>query len=121
LRARGALVIELVCYQRHRRRLEAQIRLRLQSLMRESAISAWVIGSTETLDSLLENMVVAKGTSIADQAIVKSDLANQQLLVPHARIAAAATASGFRRVAITSLHPKAVLATLNATGTQDLS
>ena len=110
LRARHAHVIELVCYQRHRGVLDAQIGLRLHTLMRESMIEAWIVGSIETLESLLANLLEAH----PPPAAAHRNLMNQHLLVPHHRVAESARAHGFKHVTVTSLQPNAILSAITA-------
>ena len=109
LRERGALVIELVCYQRHRLTLDAQSRMHWQTLMRKSANLIWVLGSVETLDSWIVNLVDA---ALAD------GWQRQSLLVPHRRVAEAARLRGFGDVTVCSLQPAAILHALTDLTTQ---
>lgn len=100
LMARGATVVQLLCYRRQACRLEPADSAKLGQAVRGGA--SVLVGSVETLTSLL--------TNLADQKLAVADVAH--LLVPHARVAAAAAAAGARRVTVVSLEDNKLIETL---------
>ncbi len=85
LRTRGAMLAILECYERRALRLaRAQIESLVKSMESDCAVMAL---SVETLDSLMKSFSGQEG-------LLKSTC----LLVPHSRVAAAATDRGFTRV-----------------------
>ncbi|MFM7459277.1 MAG: hypothetical protein ACKO15_00330, partial [Burkholderiales bacterium] len=97
---RGAIVHNLVCYRRELKTLTAAERRQLAVGVRNGA--AVLIGSVETLESLSNNL--------AREELSLSDVAH--LLVPHQRVAGAATSAGVRRVSVVSLQDNKLVETL---------
>ena len=100
LSARGATVVQLLCYRRQACLLDAADGAKLGQAVRTGA--AVLVGSVETLTSLSTNLI--------DQTLSVADVAH--LLVPHARVAAAASAAGARRVTVVSLEDNKLIETL---------
>ena len=100
LAGRGATVVEFVCYERRARHLDAADSATLGRAVRDGATV--LIGSIETLSSLTANL--------ADQRLKIADVAH--ILVPHARVVAAAAAAGARRVTVVSLEDNKLIETL---------
>jgi len=100
LSARGATVVQLLCYRRQACRLDAADSAKLGRAVRSGA--AVLVGSVETLTSLAANLV--------DQDLAVADVAH--MLVPHARVAAAASAAGATRVTVVSLEDNKLIETL---------
>jgi uroporphyrinogen-III synthase len=101
LRGRGAAVFNLVCYRRAARALDAVERGQLAHHVKARATV--LVGSIETLDSLEKNLVAA---NLGMSAIT-------HLLVPHARVAAAAMAAGAPRVSVVSLEDNTLIESLS--------
>ena len=104
LTARGASVVQLICYQRQACRLDPADSAKLGAAVRGGA--AVLVGSVETLESLATNLI--------DQTLTLADVAH--LLVPHARVAAAARVAGARRVTVVSLEDNKLIETLAKIG-----
>lgn len=100
LTARGATVVQLLCYRRQACRLDPADSVKLGQAVRDGA--AVLVGSVETLDSLR--------TNLRDQKLFIADVAH--LLVSHARVAAAAAGAGARRVTVVSLEDNKLIETL---------
>ena len=98
--ARGATVVQLLCYRRQACRLDPVDSVKLGQAVRGGA--AVLVGSVETLASLATNLI--------DQKLAVADVAH--LLVPHTRVAAAAAAAGARRVTVVSLEDNKLIETL---------
>lgn len=101
LSARGALVREATCYRRAPAKADP-LNLRTVTMHLESgAIRAVQVMSSESLDALL--------------ALVPADrLAQATLLVPHPRIASAASARGLKQVKVTGFGDEALMETLQS-------
>jgi len=100
LTARGATVVPLLCYRRQACRLDPVDGAKLGQAVRGGAVV--LVGSVETLASLVTNLI--------DQTLTLADVAN--VLVPHARVTAAAAAAGARRVTVVSLEDNELIETL---------
>jgi uroporphyrinogen-III synthase len=102
LRGRGATVATFNCYTRHAAAPSADARRALTAAPRTLVFS---VLSVETLDSLNENL---RRDSREDA------YARGMMLVPHARIAAAASAAGWRHVEIVPMALDGMLAAICA-------
>ncbi len=105
LTARGASVSVLSCYRRAPRQLDAaEFSALVDALQRGAAL---LIGSIETLDALLANIedgaTANRRGALAGVALV---------LVPHPRVAAAATLAGAPRVSVVSLEDNKLVESL---------
>ncbi len=106
LAARGASVSVLSCYRRAPRQLDAaEFSALVDALQRGAAL---LIGSIETLDALLANIedgaTANRRGALAGVALV---------LVPHPRVAAAATLAGAPRVSVVSLEDNKLVESLS--------
>jgi len=100
LAARGATVENFICYRRGPRTLNDAERAQLSTAVQAGA---WVlVGSIETLDSLV--------TALQSLQLSLAQVA--RLLVPHPRVAAAATAAGALRVTVVSLEDNKLVESL---------
>jgi uroporphyrinogen-III synthase len=101
LRQRGAFVHNLICYRRELKTLTSAERRQLADGVRNGA--AVLIGSVETLESLAKNLAL-EHLSLENVA---------HLLVPHQRVAGAATAAGVPRVSVVSLEDNKLVESLS--------
>jgi uroporphyrinogen-III synthase len=101
LAARGAVVEDFICYRRGPRALDSAEASALARAVRAGA--AVLVGSIETLDSLV--------AALAANQIGLANVAH--LLVPHARVAEAATVAGARKVSVVSLEDNKLIESLS--------
>lgn len=100
LRARGAIVDELVCYERHAITVSTEERRALQDFLAHRESVAFFALSVETVTALVANLADVTGWE------------SQLFLVPHARVAEAAHQLGIRHTAIVPLPIDAHIGTL---------
>jgi uroporphyrinogen-III synthase len=107
LRAAGAEVEFVTAYRRKVPLLTPALRATLENLLQHN--NDWIITSSEALRGLLALLDELGGENTA---VVK--MQQQQLIVPHARIAQTAAALGFARVTLTGSGDAGVLAALQS-------
>lgn len=107
LRAAGAHVTTIAAYRRSVPALTPALADRLARLL--AVPNDWVITSSEALRGLLQLLAAVPG----DDLVAK--MQQQQLIVPHARIAATAHELGLTRVTLTGSGDERLLAALQST------
>jgi len=106
LRAAGAEVTTIAAYRRSVPALTPALRERLAALLRTE--NDWIVTSSEALRGLLQLLAAMA----SDDIVAK--MQQQQLIVPHARIAATAQELGFSRVTLTGSGDERLLAALQS-------
>lgn len=102
LRARGARVDEVACYQRMLNPAAVPDLHRLFNMAAVTAPSLLIVSSSESLQRLMQET----------PALLATQLRRLPMLVPHQRIANVATSLGFNRVTITAGGDDGILASL---------
>jgi uroporphyrinogen-III synthase len=106
LRAAGAEVTTIAAYRRSVPTLTPALRERLTALLQTE--NDWIVTSSEALRGLLQLLAAMA----SDDIVAK--MQQQQLIVPHARIAATAHELGLRRVTLTGSGDERLLAALQS-------
>ncbi|GGY86745.1 uroporphyrinogen-III synthase [Pseudoduganella plicata] len=106
LRAAGADVTTIAAYRRSIPALTPALRERLAALLQTE--NDWIVTSSEALRGLLQLLAAME----SDDIVAK--MQQQQLIVPHARIAATAHELGLRRVTLTGSGDERLLAALQS-------
>ncbi len=110
LRAAGAIVTTVAAYKRSVPVLTPSLRAQLLSLIDRP--NDWIITSSEALRGLLALVREAGAEGPAEAAVSK--LQQQQLIVPHQRIAETAAALGFTRITQSGSGDERLLAALQS-------
>jgi len=106
LRAAGAEVTTIAAYRRSVPGLTPALRERLAALLQTQ--NDWIVTSSEALRGLLQLLAAME----TDDVVAK--MQQQQLIVPHARIAATAHELGLRHVTLTGSGDERLLAALQS-------
>jgi uroporphyrinogen-III synthase len=106
LRAAGADVTTIAAYRRSVPALTPALRERLEALLQTR--NDWIVTSSEALRGLLQLLAAMR----TDDVVAK--MQQQQLIVPHARIAATAHELGLRHVTLTGSGDERLLAALQS-------
>jgi len=112
LRAAGAEVSFVTAYRRAPPALTPGMRATLEQLLQHN--NDWIITSSEALRGLLSLLGEIDRSNGGGQDGIVVKMQQQQLIVPHARIAQSAQALGFARVTLTRSGDAGVLAALQS-------
>jgi uroporphyrinogen-III synthase len=107
LRARGIEVVQLAAYRRSAPELDPARRLQLVQLTESQ--NDWIVTSSEALRILMGML-----SQLGNEDAISKMQQQQQLIVPHARIAETAQMLGFRNITLTGSGDEQLLATIQS-------